>query len=31
MSLNVAAAMGVLDLSCGADWVRQEAGQTGSQ
>jgi AcrR family transcriptional regulator len=25
MSLNVAAAMGVLDLSCGAEWVRQEA------
>jgi AcrR family transcriptional regulator len=25
MSLNVAAAMGVLDVSCGADWVREEA------
>ncbi|HTX46130.1 MAG TPA: TetR/AcrR family transcriptional regulator [Solirubrobacteraceae bacterium] len=25
MSLNVAAAMGVLDLSCGAEWVREEA------
>jgi hypothetical protein len=31
MSLNVAAAMGVLDLSCGADWVREEAGRTRSQ
>jgi AcrR family transcriptional regulator len=31
MSLNVAAAMGVLDLSCGAEWVRQEAGRTRSQ
>ncbi len=31
MSLNVAAAMGVLDLSCGADWVRQEAERTSSQ
>jgi AcrR family transcriptional regulator len=26
MSLNVAAAMGVLDLSCGAEWVRDGAG-----
>ncbi len=25
MSLNVAAAMGVLDLSCGAEWVRDSA------
>ena len=31
MSLNVAAAMGVLDLSCGADWVRLEAEKTRSQ
>jgi AcrR family transcriptional regulator len=28
MSLNVAAAMGVLDLSCGAEWVRQEAASS---
>jgi AcrR family transcriptional regulator len=26
MSLNVAAAMGVLDMSCGAEWVRDVAG-----
>ena len=31
MSLNVAAAMGVLDLSCGAEWVRLEAEKTRSQ
>jgi AcrR family transcriptional regulator len=30
MSLNVAAAMGVLDLSCGADWVR-DSGQPESE
>ena len=29
MSLNVAAAMGVLDLSCGAEWVR-EGGEPAS-
>ena len=31
MSLNVAAAMGVLDLSCGAEWVRQEASPADGQ